>query len=143
MKRLFLLFVAALVGAMLLAGTGSASDSKGPACMNFVSGDPGYDGSTAGADMTLAAPACTDGLHYSLDIYSLDGSRLLVADVAPSSVAGTLVSFRYTFPAGTAPSDGVCLVAKSWWRDHVADRAPDTGCQPAEVGSSGGGGGMN
>jgi hypothetical protein len=140
MKRLFLLLVAALAAAALLAGIGTASDSKGPACTNFAFGDPFYINGTAGANMTLAAPACTG--DFSLDIYSLDGTTLLVPDVAPSTVAGTTVSFSYTFSSG-APSDGVCLVAKSFWRDHVADRAPDIGCQQVPAGSSGGGGGMN
>jgi hypothetical protein len=143
MKRLFLLLVAALAAAALLAGTGTASDSRGPACTNFAFGDPFYVGDTTGADMTLAAPACTGETHFSLDIYSLDGTTLLVPDVAASTVSGSTLSFSYTFPSGTAPSDGVCLVAKSYWRDHVADRAPDSGCQPVLAGSSGGGGGMN
>jgi hypothetical protein len=146
MKRLFLMLVAALAAAALLAGIGTASDSKGPACTNFSFGDPFYINGTAGADMTLAAPACTGETHFSLDIYSFtsDGTGTpLVADVPPSTVSGSMVSFSYTFPAGTAPSDGVCLVATSYWRDHVADRAPDTGCQKVAAGSSGGGGGMN
>ena len=137
------MFVAALAATALLAGTGSASDSKGPSCTNFTFGDPFYDGSTAGADMSLAVPACTGETHFSLDIYNLAGTTLLVGEVAPTIVSGTTVHFEYTFPSGTAPSDGVCLVAKSWWRGHVSDSAPDTGCQPVPFGSSGGGGGMN
>src|SRR5438309_3539789 len=140
MKRLFLLIVAALAVSALLAGSGTASDTKGPACTDYTFGDPFYVGDTTGATMTLAAPACTGETHFSLDIYSLNGTTLLVPDVAPSTVSGSTVSFSYTFPSGTAPTDGVCLVAKSFWRDHVADRGPDTGCQQVAVGSSGGGG---
>src|SRR2546423_15514725 len=143
MKRFALIFVAALAAAALLAGTGSASDTRAPAWTNFTFGDPCYVGSTAGADMSLAAPACSEGTHFSLDIYNLAGTTLLVGDVGPTIVSGTTVHFEYTFPSGTAPSDGVCLVAKSWWRGHVSDRAPDGGCQPVPFGSSGGGGGMN
>jgi hypothetical protein len=142
MKRFFLLLVAALVAGALVVGTGAASDTKGPACTDFTHGDPFYDGSTAGAFMTLAAPACSGETHFSLDIYSLDGTTLLVADVPPSAVSGNMVTFSYTFQSG-APTDGVCLVAKSWWRDHVADRGPDSGCETAPVGEPGGGGGMN
>jgi hypothetical protein len=143
--RLSLIFIAAFAAAALFAATVTASDSRGPACTNFTFGDPFYTvGGTAGADMTLAVPACGGETHFSLDIYSLDGTSLLVPDVGPSTVSGTMVSFSYTFPSGEAPSDGVCLVAKSWWRDHVADRAPDGDvCQPVPRDSSGGGGGMN
>jgi len=85
-------------------------------------------------NLTLDAPACSDG-SYLLDINNLSGSQLLVGDVAPTSVSGSSVTFSYSF-TGTPP-DGVCLVAKTFYKKHAADLAPDSGCLPGPAGSSG------
>jgi hypothetical protein len=152
------LFLAALIAVLAVPGA-VARDSKGPTCTDFSGGDPGYfynlsnDSGTVTLDMTLMAPFCTDDVKYRMDIYDLETNNLVVNDVSPTSEAGNIVSFSYTFAPGQAPGEatgdpnnpvrgGVCLVAESYWRDHLSDRAPDTGCQPMPAGSSGGGGGM-
>jgi hypothetical protein len=149
MKRLIgLLALAAALAAVLVvpAATAKDKDYKGPACTNFIAGDPGYGynetttGGIVEVTMTLDAPACA-GATYLLDIYNLSGAVLLVADVQ-GTASGTTVTFSYTFASG-APSDGVCLVAKSIHSGRVSDRAPDTGCQSVPAGSSGGGQGMS
>jgi hypothetical protein len=149
MKRLIgLLALAAALAAVLVvpAATAKDKDYKGPACTNYVFGDVGYlynastTGGTVEATMTLDAPACA-GTTYLLDIYANDRTTLLVADVQ-GTPSGTTVFFSYTFASG-APSDGVCLVAKSIHSGRVSDRAPDTGCEPVPAGSSGGGQGMS
>ena len=134
MKRLFLMLTAALALAALVAGTGSASDTKGPPCTNVIAGDAGYFGGTVTVNLTLDAPACSDGT-YLLDIKDLSGSTLLVGDLAPTSVSGSSVTFSYSF-SGTPP-DGVCLVAKTYYKKHPADLAPDSGCLPVPADSSG------
>ena len=134
MKRLFLMLTAALAAAALVAGTGSASDTKGPPCTNVIAGDAGYTGGTVTVVLTLDAPACSDG-SYLLDINNLSGSQLLVGDVAPTSVSGSSVTFSYSF-TGTPP-DGVCLVAKTFYKKHAADLAPDSGCVAIPAESSG------
>ena len=134
MKRVFLMLTAALALAALVAGTGSASDTKGPPCTNVIAGDAGYIGGTVTVVLTLDAPACSDG-SYLLDINNLSGSQLLVGDVAPTSVSGSSVTFSYSF-TGTPP-DGVCLVAKTFYKKHAADLAPDSGCVAIPAESSG------
>jgi hypothetical protein len=144
MKRLIgLLALAVALAAVLVvpAATAKDKDYKGPACTNYVFGDAGYlydsatTGGTVEATMTLDAPACAS-TTYSLDIYNFSGASLLVPDVQ-GTASGTTVTFSYTFASG-APSDGVCLVAKSIRNGHVSDRAPDIGCEPFEAGSGGG-----
>lgn len=147
MKRLFLAFVAALATGVLLAGTGTAGENKGPPCTNFVFGDGGYaynagdDSGTVTATMTLAAPACAD-TTYLLDIYELDGSPLLVNNIQGTALDQS-VTFTYSFTAGSAPNDGVCLVVESIWRGHVADRAPNNGCTPFPANDFGGDSGFS
>jgi hypothetical protein len=125
MKRLFLILTAALAAAALVAGAGSASDAKGPPCTNIIAGDAGYFGGTVTVVLTLDAPACSDGT-YLLDIKSFDGNTVLVGDLVPTSVSGSSVTFSYSF-SGTPPN-GVCLVAKTYYKKHPADLAPNDGC---------------
>ena len=134
MKRLLLMLAASLAAAALVAGTGSTSDTKGPPCTNVIAGDAGYFGGTVTVNLTLDAPACSDGT-YLLDIKDLSGSTLLVGDLAPTSVSGSSVTFSYSF-SGTPP-DGVCLVAKTYYKKHPADLAPDSGCIAIPAESSG------
>jgi hypothetical protein len=135
MKRLFLMLVTVLAAVALVSGTGTAADTKGPPCANVINGDAGYFGDTVTVVLTLGAPACDDG-SYLLEIYALSGTPLLDStDLAV--VAGDTVTITYTFAAGTAPSDGVCLVAKTFYKKHLADRAPDSGCEALPADSSG------
>ncbi len=144
MKRVFLTLVAVLATAAVAAASSTAAvpDPKGPPCTNFIFGDAGYNASTGlvTADMTLAAPACA-GATYLLDIYSFDGQTLLQADVV-GTASGTLVSFSHTFTSG-APSDGVCLVAESYFHGRLIDRAPESGCLPVDPTSGPSQGGFN
>jgi hypothetical protein len=81
------------------------------------------------AIFTLEAPACTDE-SYRLEIYDLGGTTLL-ATVDQAAVPGeTTVTITYNFATGTAPSSGVCIVVDTFWKKHLSDRGPDTGCFP-------------
>jgi hypothetical protein len=144
MKRLFLILVAVLGAATVAAGIGTAvsSDTKGPPCSNITDGTAGYhvnadQSGTVQAIFTLGAPACTDE-SYRLEIYNLGGTTLL-ATVDQAAVPGeTTPSITYNFAAGTAPSDGVCIVVDTFWKKHLSDRGPDTGCFAVPPDSSGG-----
>jgi hypothetical protein len=138
-KRLSLILAAALAAATLVAGTGRADDTKGPPCTNVVNGDAGYvhnaDGSgTVQVILTLAAPACADA-SYLLDIYGFHGSPLLFQNVDQATISGNTVTFLYSFSPG--PTDGVCVTAKTYYKKHLADLAPDSGCIDLEVESGG------
>jgi hypothetical protein len=146
-----LALVAALV-ALVAEPALPGRDARGPACTNFISGDASYNATTGTvtADMQLASAGCTG--TYLLDIYAFtsDGTGTPLADNVASSgysvhpeTGNTVVSFSYTFSSGTAPSDGVCLVVESYHSGHVADRAPDGGCQPVDATSGGGGQGFS
>jgi hypothetical protein len=147
MKRFFLMLVAALAGAALVAGTGAAaSDTKGPPCTNITSGTAGYlytsanQSGTVQAIFDLEAPACTDE-SYRLEIYDINGAALPGSpSVDQTAVPGeTTVTITYTFAAGTAPSGGVCIVVDTFWKKHLSDRGPDTGCYQVPPGEPAGG----
>jgi hypothetical protein len=135
MKRFFLMLVAALAAAALVAGAATAGDTKGPPCANIASGDAGYgynpadSSGTVQADFDLTAPACADE-SYRLEIYDFStGTQLLAPAVDQAAVAGTThVTITYSFAAGTAPSDGVCIVVTTFYKKHLADLGPDSGC---------------
>jgi hypothetical protein len=140
MKRLFLALTTALVSAALLAGTGTAGDTKGPPCTNIVDGTAAYvydadQIGRVGVAFTLKAPACA-AATYAVDIYDLGGTELLVNELAPTSVSGDAVTFSYSFDAGEGPSDGVCIVAETYFKGRLADRGPDSGCFPAPANES-------
>jgi hypothetical protein len=137
MKRFLLLLVAALVAAALMAGIGTASDTKGPPCTNITSGDAGYGGGTVQAIFDLSTPACAEG-SYLLEIYDFSTGTNLLASTDQATVAGTQVTIKYSFAAGQAPSDGVCIVVTTFYKKHLADRGPDSGCYPVPADSSGG-----
>jgi hypothetical protein len=142
-------FIAALTIAAVVAGTGTAGDTKGPPCADFIFGDPGYfrnavNGSgIVTSTFTLKAPAC-DTATFKLHIYDYaTGTTLLAGNIASTSVSGDTVSFTYNFSAGTAPTDGVCLVGESYFKGRLADSAPDSGCLQVPVDSSGSGSGFS
>jgi hypothetical protein len=134
MKRLMgTLAVAAALLAGLAAPAATAKDAKGPPCTNFIKGDASYNSATGmvTAEMTLDAAGCTG--TYLLDIFDLSGSPQLADNVEPSSYSvdpetgNTIVNFMHTVSSGLT---GVCLVVESYHSGHVADRAPNTGCEP-------------
>ena|SRR5947207_1703856 len=137
MKRFLLMLVAALAAAALLAGIGTASDTKGPPCTNIASGDAGYGSGTVQAIFDLSAPACAEG-SYLLEIYDFSTGTNLLASTDQATVAGTQVTITYSFAAGQAPSDGVCIVVTTFYKKHLADRGPDSGCYQVPADSSGG-----
>jgi hypothetical protein len=137
MKRFLLLLVAALAAAALMAGIGTASDTKGPPCTNIASGDAGYGGGTVQAIFDLSTPACAEG-SYLLEIYDFSTGANLLASTDQATVAGTQVTITYSFAAGQAPSDGVCIVVTTFYKKHLADRGPDSGCYQVPADSSGG-----
>jgi hypothetical protein len=144
MKRLFLMLVAALAATVLVAGTGTAGDTRGKKCADIVFGDGAYVTRETPGDATspkLANPT----LEWRFDFAGLNCSELttlyvyddsatetspLVTLTSTSSAAS--ITFNYTFnsPYGVpAPADeDVCLVGTTDWSGHVADRAPDSGC---------------
>jgi hypothetical protein len=127
------MLVTALAATAIVAGTGTAGDTKGPPCVNVIDSTQGYvydeinDSGEVEVNLILAAPAC-DAADYLLDIYDYLGSPQLANDLVPTIISGNTVTFRYSFAAGTAPNDGVCFVAETFFRDRLADRAPDSGC---------------
>jgi hypothetical protein len=134
MKPFLLMLVAALAAAALVAGAATAGDTKGPPCANIASGDAGYgynasDGSgTVQADFDLSKPACADE-SYRLEIYDFSTGTTLLATENQAAVSGeTHVTITHSFAAGTAPSDGVCIVVTTFYRNRLADRGPDSGC---------------
>ena len=147
MKRFLLLLVAALAAAALMAGIGTASDTKGPPCTNIASGDAGYGSGTVQAIFDLSAPACAEG-SYLLEIYDFStGTNPLATSTLTQAVVGgdpcptgstSCVTITYSFAAGSAPSDGVCIVVTTFYKKHSADRGPDSGCYPVAANSAGG-----
>jgi hypothetical protein len=136
MQRIFLMAVATLAAATLAAGAGAAGDAKGPACTNVVDGIAGYrtDTSTVTVELTLGAPACAVAT-YLVEIKDFAGTATLVNGLTPESTSGTTVTFAYTF-TGSAPSDGVCIVAQTSIKNHPIDRAPDNDCFPVAADES-------
>lgn len=124
--------VAILAAAALAAGAGAAGDANGPPCTDVVDGSAAYSydaGTATGTvtvELTMGAPACAPAT-YTVDIKNFAGTSTLVSDLTPQSTSGTTVTFSYTF-TGSAPSDGVCIVAETSIKRHPIDRAPDTGC---------------
>jgi hypothetical protein len=145
MKRFFLMLVAAFAAAAVVTGNVAASDTKGPPCTNIISGTAGYvfdssnsSGTVQAIILELGAPACA-GESYVVEIYDSGGVNLL-ATVNQDAVPGeTQPSISYSFAAGTAPSDGVCIVVETFYKKHLADRGPDSGCFPVPPNESGGG----
>jgi hypothetical protein len=149
-KRLITIGVFVIAAAAILAMPTGAKDTKGPACANFTFGIAGYSAVSGNGDahMTLDAAGCTG--TYLLQVYPFTsggtGTRL-ASDIEPSgysvddSTGNTVVDFSYTL--SSPPSDGVCLVAESYWRGHLADRAPDSGCQKVDPTSGGGDSGFS
>jgi len=154
MKRLMgTLALAAALAAGLVVSTATGSDTKGPACTNFINGDAvySYNSSTASGtvtvEMKLDAADCTG--EYRLKIYNFTSTgtgKPLVKNIEPTGYSAdpetgkTIVNFSYTFGSGAAPSDGACIVVESFHSGHVADRAPDSGCvalDPISGGASG------
>jgi len=143
MKRLFPMLVAAFAAAALAAGTATASDTKGPPCANITNGTAGYlynsadSSGTVQAIFELGAPACSEE-SYVLQIYNFSGTTLL-ATVNQAAVPGeTTATITYSLAAGSAPSDGVCIVVTTFYKKHLADRGPDSGCYSVPADSSGG-----
>jgi hypothetical protein len=151
MKRLFLMIVMILGAAALVGGTATAADTKGPPCANIASGDAGYGynstdtSGTVQATFDLVAPACAEG-SYLLEIYDFSTGTNLLATSTQAVVGGdpcptgstSCVTITYSFAAGSAPSDGVCIVVKTFYKKHAADRGPDSGCYQVAANSSGG-----
>lgn len=148
MKRLLLVIAAALATAALVAGTGTAGDTKGPPCTNVVNSTQGYvydptnDSGAVEVNLMLDASSC-DAASYLLDILDFSGGSLGANDLTPTSVSGETVTFTHSFAAGTAPNDGVCLVAETFFRGRLADRAPDSGCFAVPANEAPGGQGMS
>jgi hypothetical protein len=145
MKRFLLVLVPALAAAALVASSSMATDTRGPACVNVVNTDQAYvrdatnDSGQVEVTLILDAPACDDA-SYSLDIFDFSGRPRLAQGLEPATVSGNFVTFTYSFAAGTAPDQGICFVAETFYKGHLADIAPDSGCfQVAEGGGSGGG----
>jgi hypothetical protein len=141
MKRIFLILVAALAATALVAGTGAASDTRGPACTNIVFGDGFYitrdgDGNLLANPMLqwrvdFGEPNCSE--VTTLYVYdSSDTEKKPLVKLKSKETGSTSITFTYTFNqvgGAAAPADeNVCLVATTDWSGHVADRAPDSGC---------------
>jgi hypothetical protein len=149
MKRLVLAVALAVAATVLASGSALAApdDAKGPPCANITSygAQTDYYNPAANPDLQftigLAARSC-ESITYTLEIYDLSGTTLLATVTQTGTGSSSTVVFNYNF-TGTAPSDGVCVVATTSRRGNVLDRAPNTGCAPMETGGAGGGGGFD
>jgi hypothetical protein len=150
MKRLVVALTATFAAAALVAGIATAG---GPPCTNITrSEQTDYYSPAADPDLSwtfvLAAPSCED-VTYILEIYSFtettftEQTDLVTLSRLGSGSTTETENFTHTFSEGTAPSDGVCLVGKTITRGRVADRAPNSGCLPVDLTSSGGGSGFS
>src|SRR6266550_5365190 len=146
MKRLFLMLVAVLAAAALVAGTGTAGDTRGKKCADIVFGEgDGYvtrdpAGDPNGAKLAnprlqwivdFAEPNCSE--LTTLYVYdNSDTEPQPLVTLTSTQTGTTSITFTYTFnQAGgaTAPADeNICIVATTVQSKHVADRALDAGC---------------
>jgi hypothetical protein len=150
MKRLIgLLALAAALATVLLVppATAKEKDYQGPACTNIMDGwSAGYlynatdQSGTVQAVFALEAPACAPE-SYLLEINAFTSPHGFLVSQSQEAVPGeTTVTINYSFPAGEAPSDGVCVAVTTYYNKHVADVAPDSGCIPIDAESGGGSG---
>ena len=148
MKRIALLSILALIVAAATAASNAvgAGDTSGPKCADITFGSGGYsyyenNDVTAPPlanpyfdfSMTIANAACKQ-ITYTLYI-SLDNA-------ASYAVQGTGSGTTITFPTQTfnqpAPQS-ICVYAETTTNGgHVADRAPDMGCNTYNPGDFGG-----
>jgi hypothetical protein len=145
MKRFLLMLVAAFAVAAVVAGSVAASDTKGPPCTNIISGTAGYaydssdsSGTVQAIILELGAPACA-GESYVVEIYDIGGANLLATANQDAVPGETQPAISYSFAAGTAPADGVCVVVETFYKKHLSDRGPDSGCFPVPPNEGGGG----
>jgi hypothetical protein len=146
MKRLFLMLIAALTATVLVAGTGTAGDTRGKKCADIVFGQgDGYVTRDPAGDPTgtplanprlqwqvvFAEPNCSElTTLYVYDDSDTETSTLVT--LTSTETGTTSITFTYTFNqtgGATAPEDeNICVVATTLQAKHVADRAPDAGC---------------
>jgi len=133
--------LAVLVGAVLvLPATLSAAGAQGPACTDVVGGD----GTTGGFIADLAAAPCTFGseglVTYTFYVYTDSTMTTLLSSTTSYTPIGTN---SLGFAVGSDSDGQVCVVLTTSIANHVADRAPDTGCWTVTTNGSGGFGGFS
>ena len=146
MKRIALLSILALAvaAAAVASNAVGAPDTTGPKCADITDGQGGYDyfepdGITPQAHphfdftVTLASAGCKS-VTYTLWV-SLDNTAPYAVEGIPSGTTVTLPI--QTFDQATAPQS-ICVYAESSMGGHVADRAPDIGCNTYNRGDFGG-----
>lgn len=128
---------------LTVGADGTAGDAMGPACSDFAGGasltysaveTPGE--AVAAISFDLAAASCADWI-YTLYVLDATGQRELVR----SGVSGNgqqRLTITTSVPGDPVlPPSSVCLFTSTRRGDRVADVAPDAGCAPAQLLSSG------
>ena len=152
--RLIALLVAlAAVLAIPAIGTTAPGDRvRGPACGDITlwdstqAGPPAYGGTEGGAAvvdslLTTAKPSCS-GFVYTISLYT-DTSQTTLIATQTFNGDGLTSQFAWTYNFTAAPHS-VCVVATSTRSNgHVIDAAPNSGCYPLIINTSGGGSGLN
>lgn len=150
MKRLFVVLIAGLATAALLAGTGTGAppEVKGPPCANIANHlQTDYYNTAENPDLqwtfVLEGRSCAF-ITYTLQIYNATGTTLLDTVTLTGDGSSNQVVFNYNFDGTPAADpDGVCLAGMTSMGERVLDTAPDAAnCFPVEHGGSGQSGGF-
>jgi hypothetical protein len=148
MKRIALLSILALAVAAVTVATNAvgAPDTTGPKCADITDGQGGYSYYEGNDEtqpplehpyfdftITLASAGCKS-VTYTLWV-SLDNTDPYAVQGTPTETTVTLPT--QTFDQATAPQS-ICVYAETSMGGHVADRAPDLGCNTYNRGDFGG-----
>jgi hypothetical protein len=152
MKRIALLSILALAvaAATVASNAVGAGDAAGPKCADITDGIGGYayyeaDNQTPLANpyfelsITVAGPTSAKACGSSEYTLYLSYDGVPQSPLQGTTNGTTTVTFpRQTFTQASAP-DHVCAYAESTTNGgHLADRAPDLGCQQYNRGDFGG-----
>jgi hypothetical protein len=151
-RTIALLLALAALLAIPATGTSAPDDQvRGPGCGDIVLSDssgtglPAYGGTEGGAAtvdslVTTAKPSCS-GVVYTVSLYT-DASQTNLIDSRTFNGDDVTSQFPASFSLTNAPHS-VCIVATSVRGGHLIDAAPNSGCFPLVINSSGGGSGIN
>ena len=151
-RLIVLLAVLAAALSLPVAGSTAPIDQvKGPACGDITLWDPDQAGppiytthltgvATVYALLTTAKPSCSS-MTYTISVYA-DANGTTLVNSQTFQGDGTSSSFSYSFSPAGAPNP-VCISAVSIRDGHVVDAAPNSGCFPLFLDTSGGQSGIN
>src|SRR4051812_17389947 len=148
----FLVVATAALALPVAATTAPVDQVKGPACGditlldNAQSGVPIYrtfgGAATVFASLTTAKPSCAKAT-YTITVYDAAGTTQLSTQTYVADDTTSIFQSSYV-PSGIPPQQ-LCIAAASSRDGKVIDAAPNSGCflMTLDVGSSGGGSGLN